>query len=159
MWTTLPCPTALPLGSCFSLGESPCLRARGSVNELLHSTLRWEAFGKGKLHWVLTKCWLYVLMCLCRGSGEVCWGVRSRVYHKSGLLQPLFLLKPADGQICPVFFKKGKVCRKVVRTNTYSLIFILLSLGMWKKLVSFWTRCPCGWLLKSLPFFFVYHLA
>lgn len=51
------------------------------------------------------------------------------------------------------FFKKSKVCREMVYTNTYLLIFVLLPLGVWKKLVSFWTRCPYGWRLKSLPGF------
>lgn len=144
IWTTLlPHPTALPLGSCLSLGESPCSRVRASVKELLHSTPCWEAFGKGKLHWVLID--------LCseavEGSAGELW---VELTTKSSLPQPLFLLRPPNSQICPDL-TKSKVCREMTYRNKYLLLFCFHY--VWKKQVSFWTQCPCGWFLKNLPVF------
>lgn len=120
-----PVPQHSLLGSCFSSGESRCSRARGSVNEVPCSAPRWEAFGKGKLRWVLTKRWHACRHACAEAAEGVSWGVRSGVYHESTLPQPLFLLKPADSQTCPDFFSRKArfVGRSYVQTCTYLFSF------------------------------------
>lgn len=153
-----------PAGSCFSLGvpllqtavtataagplPSPARqhtsrRARGkcaAVPSTLLGVLRERKTAQGPhkaLAWPI---------CAKAAEGG-CWGFQSSLPRVHRLLQLLFLVRPGDSQICPDVGVQGD------SMWIHVLIFILLSLGVGKKPVSYWTQCPHGWLLKSLPVF------